>query len=40
MLARPPEEIVAAVAADVAAFCGRVSPEDDISVAAVRRAAG
>jgi len=35
----PTTELVPALAADVAAFCGRESPEDDISIAAIRRTA-
>jgi serine phosphatase RsbU (regulator of sigma subunit) len=37
--ALPAPELVAALARDLAAFCGRESPEDDVTIAAIRRLA-
>jgi serine phosphatase RsbU (regulator of sigma subunit) len=34
---RPPGELVTALAWEVDAFCGRQAPEDDVSIAAIRR---
>jgi serine phosphatase RsbU (regulator of sigma subunit) len=35
--ARAAPDLVASVAADLTAFCGRETPEDDVSIAAIRR---
>lgn len=37
--ALPAPDLVAALAQDLAAFCGRESPEDDVTIAAIRRLA-
>jgi len=36
---RPPADLVATLASEVMAFCGRDAPEDDVSIAAIRRQA-